>query len=127
MEIAISVKSTGHTFAFESPINYEHSSGFTSQISENAKSEKELFAINGAISDAGKGVIVWVYNIGTKQEDVEHIGIWWENRKLTDYDGVFALPVQAIILLEQAGIKVGENYRPESDPAAGEKRLFILD
>ena len=124
---AISTKSTGHKFAFESPLNYEHSSGFTARISENAKSEMELFAPNGEIIETGNGLIEWVYNVGTDEEDVEHIGVRWENRELVDYDGVFDLPAQAITLLEQAGIQVGENYRSEPDQIGDEKKLFIVE
>lgn len=123
---ATSVKSTGHKFAFESPINYDHSSGFTARISENAKSEMELFAQNGEVPQTGSGLIEWVYNIGTDDEDVEHIGVSWENGELTDYDGVFDLPPQAITLLEQAGIQVGEDYRPETDLSESKKKQSFL-
>lgn len=124
---AISVKSTGHMFAFESPINYEHSSGFTARISENAKSEMELFAPNGEVAQTGNGVIEWVYNVGTDDEDVEHIGVRWENRELLDYDGVFDLPAQAITLLERAHIQVGDDFRSEMGQVGEEKKPFIID
>ena len=127
MGLATSVESTGYKFAFESPINLEYSSGYTAQISENAKSEMELFAPGGEVAETGNGLIEWVYNLGTEDEDVEHIGVWWKNRELTDYDGVFDLPTQAITLLEQAGIEVGEDYRSVTDHAEGEKKLFIIE
>ena len=46
-------------------------------------------------------------------EMTEHIGLWWDpsTMELTDYDGVFSLPKEAIELLEENGIKVGEDFR----------------
>ncbi|MBT2325518.1 hypothetical protein J7E62_24600 [Variovorax paradoxus] len=42
----------------------------------------------------------------------EEIGIWFDRdtKELTDYDGIFSLPVEAIALLEENGIKVGEDF-----------------
>lgn len=127
MAQATSVKSTGLEFAFESPINLEYSAGFSTRISNNAKLEMELFAPNGEVSETGDGLIEWVYNIGTKDEDVVHIGLSWENRELTDYDGVFDLPPQAMTLLEQAGIQVGEEFQPETVQTEDEKKIFIIE
>ncbi|VTU31943.1 hypothetical protein H4CHR_02910 [Variovorax sp. PBS-H4] len=46
-------------------------------------------------------------------ETTEGIGIWFnpDTRELTDYDGIFSLPTEAIALLEENGIKVGEEWR----------------
>jgi hypothetical protein len=45
-------------------------------------------------------------------ERTEEIGIWFDTKtkELIDYDGVFSLPIQAIALLEEHGIKVGEEF-----------------
>ncbi|WP_040007229.1 hypothetical protein [Fibrisoma limi] len=109
------MKSTGHTVAFESPLNFEYSSGFTVPISDLAKSEMELFTPNGELCETEQGLIEWVYNVGTADEDVVHIGVSWEGWALVDYDGVFELPSQAIPLLEKAGVQVGPDFRPEPE------------
>ena len=41
---------------------------------------------------------------------VEHIGIWTEDGKLTDYDGVMSLPKEAAELLREHGIEVGDEF-----------------
>lgn len=43
----------------------------------------------------------------------EVIGIWIDvdTREITDYDGVFSLPAEAIALLEEAGFVVPEDFR----------------
>lgn len=53
-------------------------------------------------------------------DNVEHIGIWledvefivdtYEKATLSDYDGVFELPAQAIKLLRDCGIVVPEGF-----------------
>lgn len=43
-------------------------------------------------------------------DDVEEIGIWTENNVLTDYDGVFSLPKEAIQLLRDNGITVPVDF-----------------
>lgn len=111
MEAATCLKETGYKYGFESPVNYEHSSGLVATINQNAKSEMELFAPDGVIAPQGRGLIEWIYCIGTDDEDVEYIGLDWEEGELTGYDGVFDLPAQAIVLLEQAGIMVGKEFR----------------
>ena len=115
METAISLVSSGHKLAFVSPIQYEHSSGFVATLSKNAESEMELFTPGGVIARSDRGLIEWVYNLGTNEEGVEHIGVTWEVGELTDYDGVFDLPEQAITLLGQAGIRVGKDFKTEPD------------
>lgn len=55
----------------------------------------ELFA-----NPDGSYFIEWII---PKLDEVTHIGIWHENKELTDYDGVFELPEQAIQLLEKNG------------------------
>jgi hypothetical protein len=36
-------------------------------------------------------------------EITEYIGIWHEDKRVTDYDGVFELPQEAIDLLKENG------------------------
>lgn len=43
-------------------------------------------------------------------DTTEEIGIWTEHGVLTDYDGVFSLPEQAIALLRKNGITVPEDF-----------------
>jgi hypothetical protein len=67
----------------------------------------ELFTDDGKIEPHGSGTIEWV--IG-EDEEIVHIGVWWEKRRLTDYDGVFSLNPYAIKLLRNAGITVGKDF-----------------
>lgn len=43
-------------------------------------------------------------------DTTEEIGIWTENKVLTDYDGVFSLPKEAIQLLRDNGITVPVDF-----------------
>lgn len=36
-------------------------------------------------------------------DEVVNIGLWFDGKELTDYDGVFSLPEEAIQLLEENG------------------------
>lgn len=67
----------------------------------------DLFWFDGDIKN-GRGLIEWVIEA---LDEVESIGIWVEDGELTDYDGTMCLPEEAIKLLEQAGITVGEDFR----------------
>lgn len=62
--------------------------------------------------DAGHGMIEWDC---PHLEITEHIGLWYEmqdgKRVLTDYDGVFSLPKEAIELLEGHGIVVPDEFK----------------
>ena len=45
----------------------------------------------------------------------ENIGLWFEidkegKRTLSDYDGVFSLPSEAIALIRKNGVEVGEEF-----------------
>ncbi len=71
------------------------------------KCSMELFTESGTIPNTGKGCVEWIVNNG---EYVEQIGIWWENKTLTDYDGVFELPEQAVKLIRSIGIKVPQHF-----------------
>jgi len=63
-------------------------------------------------SDTGKGFIEWDI---PEIETTEHIGLWFSRNNyggliLSDYDGVFSLPTQAISMLEEAGVFVDEEF-----------------
>ena len=62
------------------------------------------------LDDPGRYFIEWDI---PDMDRTEEIGIWVDHgtRELTDYDGVFSLPVEAIALLEKHGIKVGDDFR----------------
>jgi hypothetical protein len=79
---------------FESPINRETSFGETN-LSKNAKS-----IITVKIQHNGTGFFEW--EIAELDEYVEG-GLWFENRELVDYDGVFDLPKQLVDYLQKNG------------------------
>jgi len=55
--------------------------------------------------------IEWIVNDG---EFVEGIGLWFnEAKELVDYDGVFELPMQAIMMIRGLGYHVSKEYEPE--------------
>ncbi len=60
------------------------------------------------LTSDGYGFIEWdIPDI----ETTEQIGLWFENGNvLTDYDGVFSLPKEAIELLRSNGFVVGEDF-----------------
>lgn len=48
-------------------------------------------------------------------DEVEHIGLWFEDGELTDYDGVFSLPREAVELLRENDYVVGPDFLDEVD------------
>ena len=48
------------------------------------------------------GLIEWTYE-NEDDDGVEHIGLWFDGKTVTGYDGVFELPQEAIQLLEENG------------------------
>ena len=91
------------TKAFEAEMTLEGSWG-ERKLGKHA-STMELWECDGA----GRYFIEWDI---PSLEKTEEIGIWFDRdtRELTDYDGVFSLPIQAIALLEEYGIKVGADF-----------------
>ena len=57
--------------------------------------------------------IIWNYGKESWSEDETVIGIYLENNTLVDYDGVFELPEQAMILLRTNGVVVPEDFYAE--------------
>ncbi|MEX0597121.1 MAG: hypothetical protein WD512_11530 [Candidatus Paceibacterota bacterium] len=45
-------------------------------------------------------------------EETEHIGLWFDGKTLTDYDGVFELPIEAIKLIRKYGYSVPRDFEP---------------
>ena len=78
---------------FTSPIGIDN--GYTNTYQVEHESTMELFAYPD-----GSYMIEW--DIPT-MDVVEHIGIWHEDKRVTDYDGIFELPQEAIDLLKENG------------------------
>ena len=57
--------------------------------------------------------IIWNYGKESWSEDETVIGIYLENNTLVDYDGIFELPEQAMILLRTNGVVVPEDFYAE--------------
>jgi hypothetical protein len=96
-----------HICEFYSPINLESSWGVL-PVSDNMRSTMEFLNDH----KDGCACIEWiVWDADGNDEYVEHIGIWYDilTNQITDYDGVFALPNEAIQLLLYAGY----NFDPE--------------
>ena len=104
------MKTTGETFKFNSPINWEHSSGAVATISQDTESTFELFTKEGNIPSTGYGQIEWTFTDDSQQPGIEHIGVWWTNNNLDDYDGVFELPKQAIEFIQSLGVQVRPDF-----------------
>jgi len=84
-------------FSFQSPINIDN--GYTNNnISKQAKS-----TISVDIPEDGRGSFQWEVE---ELELYEEGGLWFEGNELTDYDGVFELPVQLLDFLESKGYNV---------------------
>tara|TARA_R110002126_G_scaffold275217_1_gene420597 strand:- start:579 stop:878 length:300 start_codon:yes stop_codon:yes gene_type:complete len=81
------------------PINLEYSSGSISQ-------GKHGWTMDLYFNDDNTGFIEWDI---PSLDRTENIGLWFEidkdgKRTLSDYDGVFSLPSEAIELLHKHGI-----------------------
>jgi len=62
------------------------------------------------INDEGtKGCVVWNYQRSNGSgADETVIGLWFKDKVLADYDGVFNMPREAQELIESAGYTLGE-------------------
>ena len=90
---------------FKSNINLETTS--TCQSLGEKTSEMEIFQ-EGSTAPTG---IEWsVYDEDGECEFVEWIGLWFDGLELTEYDGVFELPKEAITLIRKSGFIVPEDF-----------------
>jgi hypothetical protein len=109
------MKSTA-TFTFESAL-YTHGSWGSRNIEGTHACTMEFFEAD----NAGHACIEWY---APSLDMSESIGLTFEMREgkrtLTDYDGIFALPAQAVSVLQQLGIVVprGDGMDEEIDAAA---------
>lgn len=93
------------TVTHKTPVNYDYSSGLIPQGIHG-------WTMDLHFSKDNTGFIEW--DIPTLSR-TEEIGLWFDieadgKRILCDYDGVFALPSEAIELLRKNGVEVGEEY-----------------
>lgn len=91
------------TLTFTSPINREYSSAASCVPLGEHKSTMTLHAAQ----NRKKFFIEW--DIPSLEETYE-IGIWCEGDILTDYDGLFSLPTQAVTLLRRNGITAPQEF-----------------
>jgi hypothetical protein len=85
---------------FESEIYREYSASPNLEPLGKAKCTMELFMNN----EESKGCIEWEMDYDDGEYSSESIGLWFDNQRcLTDYDGVFSMPKEAIKLLEDCG------------------------
>jgi hypothetical protein len=86
---------------FQSNINSETSYGQHSL--GDHQSTMELMVDDGSDIENGSATIEWdIPSLG----ETEHIGLVWEDGKLTEFDGVFSLPEEAAELMEHYGVEV---------------------
>lgn len=89
------------------PMQLEYSYKPNAEQLGSFESTMEFYLESGTVQN-GVGFIEWdIPDLGR----TECIGIWIENNELTDYDGLFCLPNEAINLLEQLGVVINEEFR----------------
>lgn len=86
---------------FESHINIDN--GYTNVSQGVLTSSMELFTDD-------KGTPTGIEWDVPELEQTEDIGLWFEGKTLTDYDGVFELPIEAIKLIRKAGYTVPRDF-----------------
>jgi hypothetical protein len=89
------------TKKFESELFLERSITPHREPLGNAENEMTLY-----IDEEGlEGMIEWEYTLADGDGDCVGIGLWFSDgdKKLTDYDGVFEIPKEAIELLKENG------------------------
>jgi len=77
--------------------------GYSNRSLGKKTSEMELFRD----SNNKPSFIEWIVNGG---EYVEGIGLVFEGKTLVDYDGVFDLPKEAVLLIRKAGFRVPNSF-----------------
>jgi hypothetical protein len=99
------------TMQFESPINLEGSWG------QRTLAKRTTSILTLYLDTDDTGFIEWEI---PQLDMVEHIGLTFEidpagKRTLTDYDGVFSIPDQALDILEKNGIDCAEMRQTMAD------------
>ena len=95
------------TIYFQSSVYRER---LHSPISEDlgmAKCSMEMFLSD----DDATARIEWILEYDDGSVDAEHIGLWFENKSLTDYDGVLSLPDEAKKLIRLCGFRIPRDFR----------------
>ena len=87
-----------YTIKFRSPINRETSYGQT-RLTDDAESVIDLYFTK----EGDKVTYVFAEWDIPELEETEHIGMWFEAKAITDYDGVFDLPSELISYMETLG------------------------
>ena len=54
--------------------------------------------------------IEWIIEYDDGTTDEENIGLWFENRTLTDFDGLFSLPYHARKLIRLNGFRIPRDF-----------------
>ena len=94
------------TIYFKTKIYREHTLSPIPEDLGMANCSMEMF-----LSEDGKsGQIEWIVEYEDGSEDVEHIGLCFENRCLIDFDGVFSLPEEAKKLIRCNGFHVSRDF-----------------
>lgn len=104
-------KKGNHFLTFNSPISIDN--GHTNVYQGEFESTMELFIDDDpdtglpSTKRNGSASIEWI----VEEADLcEMIGLWWEDGKLRDYDGVFDLPNEAKKLLNKFGVSVPREF-----------------
>ena len=90
-------KVTNTKFTFVSPIGRE------TVYHNEVLLDKTTSEIEININEEGKGYATWYVE---ELEIEEGIGLWFDGDTLTDYDGVFELPIQLLDKLTELGYDV---------------------
>ncbi len=87
---------------FEDDLYMEFSSSPEPQAIGRANNTMSLY------KEQDEGQIIWEYYMLDDESDSDElvIGLWFDGNKVTDYDGVFSLPAQALQLLVDSGFNV---------------------
>ena len=109
------------TLEFTSDLVLEYSALSKAVPLGHAKSKMTLYVDDN--EDPQTGGIDWEYEFDEDEgqdydEGSESIGLWFDGKKVTDYDGVMTLPYEASIILREAGYDTTEVdcYDEKGDP-----------
>ncbi len=110
---------SGHKILFKENIIREYSAiPEVDQLGEH-ECTMELYTNDGTIPYDGSGTIEWI--VGKNEVEVVHIGVWWQQKRLTDYDGISGyLPVQTKAIFRKVGIIAGDEFFMDNVPEEDE-------